>query len=253
MGTNVSKQATTMINETITDQSTRIMNRTDMYTESDVRASQEMTVNITMGNSIGCPTEINQNMVVKNRVYSKISEKKQQEITRELTTKLKNEIQNKVNQELKDLNLFQTNVSDIENYTRNFDYHDLSLRVSNALAVSVNSAIDASQKATINLNYGDQDCTQGGGIFLSQNIDIESIVENVVDSEQVSAAVTKFVKEVDSLVVNETTQKATGINPMMFLLFLLIIPIIIIMVILGIKGIIPNPVTWFSRRGKGKA
>jgi len=251
MGTNVSKQTTTLINETITDQSTKIMNRTDMYTDADVTARQEYTININAGKSIGCPTEIKQGMVIKNRVYSKISEVKQQEITRELTSKLKNEIQNKVKQKLEDLNIFQTNISDIETYTRNYDYHDLSLRVSNALSVSVNSAIDASQKETINLNYGDMDCTQGGGIFLSQNMDIESIVENVVDSEQVTEAVTKFAKDMDSLIINETDQSSKGFNPMMFLLFLLLIPIIIIMVILGIKGIIPNPFTLITGKGKG--
>ena len=250
MGTNVSKQATTLINETITDQSTKIMNKSEMYTESDAKAVQDMDVMIDVGDSINCNWSFIQDMKVKNRVYSKIDEKKQADITRELTIKMKNEIQNKVDQELKDLNLFQTNISDIENYTRNYDYHDLSLRVSNALAVRVNSAINANQSQKLSLKFGKIDCSKDDveGVTVAQNIDIDNIVENVVSSKHVVNAVTEFAKDLDSLVVNETKQKATGINPMMFLLFLLIIPIIIIMVILGIKGIIPSPSKWFSKK-----
>lgn len=242
MGTNVSKQSTTVINETITDQSTRIMNKTDMYTESNVMSSQDMDVTVEVGESIGCNWDFIQNMKVKSRVYSKIDEKKQAEITKELTSKLKNEIQNKVDQELKDLNLFQTNVSDIENYTKNYDYHDLSLRVSNALAVRVNSAINANQNQKVSLKFGKIDCTKGEqtGVKIAQNIDVENIVENVVSSEHVSNAVNDFSKDVDSLVVNETKQKATGINPMMFLLFLLIIPMVIVIGVLMFKGIMPG-------------
>ena len=250
MGTNVSKQATTLINETITDQSTKIMNKSEMYTESDAKAGQDMDVMIDVGDSINCNWSFIQDMKVKNRVYSKIDEKKQADITRELTIKMKNEIQNKVDQELKDLNLFQTNISDIENYTRNYDYHDLSLRVSNALAVRVNSAINANQSQKLSLKFGKIDCSKDDveGVTVAQNIDIDNIVENVVSSKHVVNAVTEFAKDLDSLVVNETKQKATGINPMMFLLFLLIILIIIIMVILGIKGIIPSPSKWFSKK-----
>lgn len=250
MGTNVSKQATTLINETITDQSTKIMNKSEMYTESDAKAVQDMDVMIDVGDSINCNWSFIQDMKVKNRVYSKIDEKKQADITRELTIKMKNEIQNKVDQELKDLNLFQTNISDIENYTRNYDYHDLSLRVSNALAVRVNSAINANQSQKLSLKFGKIDCSKDDveGVTVAQNIDIDNIVENVVSSKHVVNAVTEFAKDLDSLVVNETKQKATGINPMMFLLFLLIILIIIIMVILGIKGIIPSPSKWFSKK-----
>ncbi len=250
MGTNVSKQATTLINETITDQSTKIMNKSDMYTESDAKAVQDMDVTLDVGESINCNWSFIQNMKVKNRVYSKIDEKKQMDIVRDLTLKMKSEIQNKVDQELKDLNLFQTNISDIENYTRNYDYHDLSLRVANSLAVRVNSAINANQSQKLSLKFGKIDCSKDDveGLTVAQNIDIENIVENVVSSEHVVNAVTEFAKDLDSLVVNETKQKATGINPMMFLLFLLIIPIIIIMVILGIKGIIPSPSKWFSKK-----
>ncbi len=221
-----------------------------MYTESDAKAVQDMDVTLDVGESINCNWSFIQNMKVKNRVYSKIDEKKQMDIVRDLTLKMKSEIQNKVDQELKDLNLFQTNISDIENYTRNYDYHDLSLRVANSLAVRVNSAINANQSQKLSLKFGKIDCSKDDveGLTVAQNIDIENIVENVVSSEHVVNAVTEFAKDLDSLVVNETKQKATGINPMMFLLFLLIIPIIIIMVILGIKGIIPSPSKWFSKK-----
>lgn len=248
MGANTSKTVNEVVNESVTDMSTRIMDNKQMYT--DVRLNASQTQDVTIKSNAACPITITQDMSLVNRVYSSIDQEMQNKLANDYIGKLKSTVENKVKQKNEQLNLGQFNTTIIDNYTRNYDFADMSIKMVNSLANAVNSQIIANQNQKVSLEIGGIENNEGTPncrIAIGQNLDIDSAIENVLESEQIQDIKNKVTKDLEAETVNEVSQTNVGINPLMFLLFLLIIPIGILVVLgLVVKGIIPSPSMWFK-------
>ena len=231
MGTNISKQTTEIINKTITDQSTEIMNSTEMSTRSELTADQKMDVDFRVGGTIrNCDLNFIQNLNIVNKVFSKIDSEMQQQMIKKIEEKLDNEAKSKVLQDISGISLGSTNISNTRTYVENYSFHDLSTLVVNTLANHVNNAIDANQDQQIRVNIaGDFDCSSGDakGLIVSQNIDIENIIENTLKDKKVTEAINDFSKEVENVAETETSQTITGIDPLALAMLIIFIPIIL--------------------------
>lgn len=238
MGANVSKTTTEIVNETITDQSSQIMNSTEMSTRSTLDANQKMDVDFRVGGSIkNCDLNFIQELTIVNKVYSKIDAEAQQMMIKEIEQKLKNEATDKIEQEIKNLPIGVVNKSEANKFVRNYDFHDLSTLVVNTLKNNVNNAIDANQDQQIRVNIaGDFDCSSGDakGLIVSQNIDMENIIENTLKDKKITETVNDFSKEVENVAKTEVSQKIAGLDPFAFIGMIFGILIVIGAIVLGV-------------------
>ncbi len=224
---NVNKTATTIINESITDQSTRILNERFVPIDNKVQAVQDLNVEVKIDQMYCCDANFEQEQKIMQETINELDLNDQEDITKELEKLLKADITNRAEQELKDIPL-GVNKNDVRNYVRNYDYHDLSLRVANKLVVDVNSQLESVQRGDYKITIGTMDCCEGGrGISVGQTMDVSSIVKNVVTSKHVTAAVNDISLTVDAIVSNESDQSAKGFNPAFWLFMIMLIPVLI--------------------------
>lgn len=255
MGANISNEVNTSITQNLVDQSTKILNETAQYTTNTVTASQIIDASFNNATIKNCDLDFKQDMKVVNKVYSKLDAAAQADLTNKLQNTIKNSLQATVEQKAKDLVFGLTNVSDINNFTSTYNYSDMSSKLSNSIISSFNSSIDASQSQKLNFDNANIDCSDKGRIYVLQNVDLDNVIENAVDSVQNTEVANDYKAEVTNLVVAASKQTLEGINPMFFLFFLLIIPIGIIFVVWKVyKGLWRNPFTvikgWFSKNKK---
>lgn len=259
MGANISSQMTSVVNETITDQSTNIMNSTSVSTSNVLDNNQKMNVDLKVGGTVkNCSLNFLQDMKIVNKVYTKIDSQQQQDIQKKLQEDLDNKLKSTLEQSIKDIPVGSVNMSKTNTVIQNSSIHDLSNTFVNSLVNNVNNAIDNSQDQVIRINIGgDLDCSKQGNLLVAQNIDIDNIIENTLKDSKVSQAVNDYVKKVENDLELSTIQKIVGFNPLQFITTFAITGVIGLIVIataitlityFSIKGKINNVKSIFSRK-----
>ena len=114
MGTNVSKNVTETINETLVDQSKKVMNSTGIIVNSDLTASQMRNLNYKNVEFKNCSGNFSQNMKIRNETATTITDSKEQDLANKLDQNLSANITNKVEQKIKDINIGATNISSVK-------------------------------------------------------------------------------------------------------------------------------------------
>lgn len=229
---NINSTVNTIINESITDQSTKILNERFVPIKNSVRAFQDLDVEINVESSDCCDFTSDQTINIEQETINELDMNDQEDITKELEKRMKTDITNRSEQEIKDLPM-GVNSNDVRNYVRNYDFHDLSLRVANKLVVDVNSKIESIQKGKYVLNIGYMNCCEGGkGIQIAQTMDVAAIVQNVVESKHVVAAVNDVTLAMENIITNENVQSNKGFNPVFWLFMFMLLPAIALGIII---------------------
>lgn len=235
MGANVSKVDNDMLNRTVTRTAINVLNENNMVTNNRITNTQDMEFNIHVGGSMTkCEHNYQQNMIIENKVYSKMDAKATNDLETELKNTFKETIKNDVELKNKGINIGQVNISEVDNKTVNETITDLSKNIATKLSSEVNNAIDNSQKMKNTLWIGgDLDCSETGGILATQNINLQNVVENTMKSDTVTKVLDRITVETSSS--KDTTVKATneGIS-LLGLLLAIFLPIIILGIIVFI-------------------
>ena len=224
MGANYSKNRSEVVNETVTEMITNIVNNTLSSTTSVISANQVQDINFT-GSSVNCDLNIRQDGTLKNKVYQSVNETKKTEIDRTIMNKIANDLTNKIDQKATGLSFFNLNMSEIEQNLKNLNYTNLSSSITNELAAQVNSNISFNQKQRINVVDMKLCETTGGKVEFTQNLDIDSVLENTLKSENVTKEINDVTNEVENIIENATTQTILGLDP--FAILGIIIAIIV--------------------------
>lgn len=258
MGANVSSTVSSTINKTITDQSKKIFSSTDMYTTSNLSASQKQDLDLTFGTIKNCGIDISQNINIKNKIYSKIDSNKQLDILNKIQEALDNTAKQELENKISGLPIGTANVSNAQTYIENYNFHDLSTVVTNVLSNNVNSAISASQDQKIKLNVGNIDCASASlnnKIYIAQNIDIDNLIENTIKDEQVQKAVNDVAVDVTNSTETTVSNKIAGLDPFAWIGIAVAIIAVVVLVGLGLffgfkKKL--NITNWFKSLSKKK-
>lgn len=237
MGSNVSIQSTDIINKTITDQSMKFMNETNVSTQSSLTAAQKMDVEVDVGGTVrNCDFNFAQAMEITSKVYSKLTAQNTADLARQVEEKVSTKAKDEVKQKLEGVNLGQFNTTINREKVNNYSFTDLSTTVANVITNKVNSAIDANQEQKIKVRIGgDFDCTDNGGFLVAQNIDIEAIIDASVQDEKVTELVNDFSKTAETIFENKTSQTSEGIDFMaIFVAIAAIVGLIVLVIIIKI-------------------
>jgi hypothetical protein len=236
MGTNVSKEVTNIVNQTITDQSTEVINSTVLNRQINLNASQDLDFDLKVGGSIrNCNLQFKQDMKITSDIYDSIDSNTELDLSRKIEETLDNTAKTNVTQAVSGVNFGSTNISTVNKNISNYSFHDLSTTVSNRISSNINNAIDASQKQKIKVDIGgDYICEPGsdGGVDIGQNVDIAVIIDSTLKEEKVAKMVNDFVLTATNTSETITDQLAKGIDP--FAIFGIILGILFLgLVIFG--------------------
>jgi hypothetical protein len=237
MGTNVSKEVTNIVNQTITDQSTEVLNSTVLNRQINLNASQDLDFDLKVGGSIKyCAINLKQDMKITSDIYDSIDSNTELDLSRKIEETLDNTAKTEVTQAVSGVNFGSTNISTVNKNISNYSFHDLSTTVSNRISSNINNAIDASQKQKIKVEIGgDYICEPGGlgsGINIGQNVDIAVIIDSTLKEEKVAKMVNDFVLTATNTSETITDQLAKGIDP--FAIFGIILGILILLGAMGV-------------------
>ena len=223
MGANVSSQSTSLINKVKSDQSTKISNSSEYSTSSTLNSAQKMDVEINIKGTSTCGYQFRQDMKVVSKVYSKIDSKKQADLQNTILETIKNEATNIVDQKVSGISLGSANVSKIKQNVENYSFYDLSNEISSFITNAVNSEIDANQDQKIRINIdGDLLCDKDTQMIVSQNIDIDQILDNMVKDKNIVKSDNDFTKFVDNEIAAVSDQSVVGLSFDMIILIVVI-------------------------------
>ena len=252
MGTNVSKQESSVLRKVVTDLSVEALNQ-NIQEDTDITTSTQIMKDLNFEGAIfNCVPRFIQNAVIEKHIYRKMTDEQAQSFNQDLQNKIEDQVTNLTEQKLQDLNLFQTNVSVVKNKFDSVNIADLSTDITSKVVKRINTSIDAYQQmqdinykgVTFNAIPGSTDCE----LPFVQNVDIKSVTDNVVDSVLTNERISTIAQGATASITNDTSQTAIGINPMMFLLLLLLLPIIIIVIIVILIRHVPSVTAYFKRK-----
>lgn len=210
-GVNSSAQINKAINESIFDMSSDILNETLSATTSTITGSQIQNIQI-KGSSVNCDLKIAQDATVVNKVYHKMDDEKRREFETTLDNELKTNFMNKLEQKNDGINFLQGNMSYVRNEIENYNFTDMSQKISNIIQNEVNSEIQFNQEQGIFIIDSNLCESNGGKVEFTQNLNIDSIVENVLESEDVI----EDVKTIENLITNDVTNETIQTNAGLF-------------------------------------
>lgn len=234
MGANYSSEVSYNITENLFDMSTDIVSENLASSSQVVTGNQDMVISFLGEVNLqpGCSLNLSQNASSKTRLYQALSETKTQELQKELQNEIANIVTQTVAQANEKLNLGQANASEIVSYVETLNYFDLSTAIANKTKSEVNSQLNFNQSQKI-LFAKDFNCA--GDANFSQNLDLESVMENVFSSDEVITEIKKITNQVTNKVDQVVSQKNEGIDPAMLVLAVMI-PIIVI--VAGVIGLV---------------
>lgn len=186
MGTNVSKQESDVFRKTVTDMSLDAL-KENIVSDTKTTVINQLLKNANFkGATINCDMNFSQDAVLKQTKYSKITDDQEQSFKQDLENRMNDTFNNITEQTLKDLNLFQTNVSDVKQKLSTVNVSDLSTKIVNKTTADINESIEVNQTfdtlnyegAIINPAPGSTQCN----LNISQNADVTSITDNVVNN-----------------------------------------------------------------------
>ena len=234
MGTNVSKQSTKLLLESITDASTEYLSSTLHSQQLNVNISGDQIISFT-DTSINCDNiELTNVYDGTVNVYSTMSNSETIEFEKFLTNNMGSIIQNFTEQLNKDFNFLQTNV-DIKNtdVTQRM-IADLSTLISQKTQQVFNASVTQNVTQQIVLDNVTANCNDGN--FTAKNvINIRTIVANTMKDSSITELVSKMANTMQAEVENVTIQINDGLNPMDFFLgpLLVLLGMIILTAIAG--------------------
>jgi hypothetical protein len=236
MGANVSYSAQSVIQQTMRDVYTSLINSALTYTTNTIHGRQIQETDFS-GAVINCPVRLEQVAEVKNRVYQPMTVERKNEFLNDFKNELESAFKQKVKQENKQLNLLQTNADILESRVANLDYTKIATTIANTTQSVVNNQIDISQeqrKYFVNARCeGDR-----ASIEVVQNLKVDNVVENVMDSAETNQIVNDIATELTADL--DVTKEQSNIGMFAGIIAAIII-IIIVAAVLGVVGIIPNP------------
>lgn len=233
MGTNISKQvidSTTSITQKVLNE---FVNTAETEAIARAYSNQEAVIDATGARLYKCPVTIEQDAKVTAASFGDTSNQLSNNLANELKAQIKEKLEQTLQQANKDLNLFQTNFSDVRTKSSTYIDTELTNIIKNGIKNTVVSEGVSGQKATIILRGAD--CVESPATItqkalidiMARNIS-KSIVENTIKNS-ISAEVDKEIKQ-------KVEQTNAGLN-------IAIVAIIILLVIVGGAGfILKSPV-----------
>ena len=246
MGANLSTQLNENINKTIVDQSTKVLTSTAGYSTSNLNVSQIQEIDMSGATIKNCDLNFKQDMKIYNRVYSSLSDTSSQDIQNKMNNTLKSVLKATTEQTIKDLVLFNANLSSVTNRSNNYNYSDMSTKISKELVATFNSAVVGSQNQKLTMKGVTIDCSDKGAVFVLQTVDISNIAQNVVKSESVTDAVNDYIQNITSDLTAKTEMKILGLD--IFAFIGMIVTIVVIILIGGIVGKVGVSKGWFKKK-----
>jgi len=224
-GTNISKQVTELFQETLVDISTSVINSNITYTTNVVDANQIQNMPVT-GNIVGGTLTIGQDVNVENRVYQPVSVERKNQIYNDIMSQVMTVLQSTLEQANEKLNLLQQNVAIYEDNIRSTNYVNFATTVANTTQSVVNNTIRVNQELNRPVTYNEIE----GDLDIVQNINIENVIENIVNSKEVTDARNEVVAQLDTGITRDTTMQNIGVSLGIFfaiLIMIVILPLVI--------------------------
>jgi len=190
---NETNSVTEILNKTLNDMTTRLSKQDTSFSRTETATVQELNPIIEIKTN-RCPININQSTVVQSNIYKNFISENQQEIEKELKNTLDTFMSDSIEQETQtfgvgsnEANVYKNNVNDTIN--------DLSTRITQTLDSSFEAKLKASQQFApiirIDDNYCDEQ-SRGGIVTVTQNIDLNQLVDETLKSESVLKEISKL-------------------------------------------------------------
>lgn len=211
---NTSSATTDILNEIITDLSTRIYSSEVTLIDDRIGNLQELDVGIEIGKNSNCNINIAQTATIRKKTYQRIDSTKKNDIQKKIANELKQTLINNAEQILEGIP-FGSNEANFDNFFKSKLYSDLSTTISNEITNNINSQIESAQRGKIWIKIGENECAEDGtlkGISIAQNIDITASVDQAVKSSQVNKLVSEASNIIDQWIQNDISQELIGIG-----------------------------------------
>lgn len=240
MGSNVSVQESSVFRQVVTDLSLRSVFE-NIQSDTDTTTISQIQKGFNFKNAkINCGSLIfDQNAIVTKKVYRKMTDEQEQNFKQDLQQQLTDTFKNVSEQTLSGLNLFQSNVSKINNELSTINVADLSTKIASKVKKDVNTTINLSQlQGDMNFEGAEinpDPVTNKCDLKFTQNVNLEQVTENAVNSvlntENIATNALSATSESDI----KGGQKSTGIDPFAWIGIALAIIIVVVLVSMGIS------------------
>ena len=234
MGTNVSSVETSSFQESIVDGSLEFLRTNNNVVNTTAKTQQSITIQ-GVGATFECPPNILQGATLNTQVVNSMSNEEELKFFDFIETVAETSIKNLIEQQNKDLNLLQTNVSVVKNENTLILDRDFSKEIQTEVNNAAQNNFEIVQDVGLFLNGATVKCPDGQTWNIDQEAKINAVVttafKNTFDFDKITQIRENLKFDVDNVVA----QSNEGIEIPLDLLFL--IPIIM-MVVLGIVVII---------------